>query len=86
MRNAPFGARAERLFLILRKGGGVMGKWIAPTFLAGLVALSLAACGSGGATAGPPASASETAPFPVSIETAEGTVTIDERPSSIVSL
>jgi iron complex transport system substrate-binding protein len=60
--------------------------WIASTFLAGLVALSLAACGSGGATAGPPASASETAPFPVSIETAEGTVTIDERPSSIVSL
>ena len=63
-----------------------MGKWIASTFLAGLVASSLAACGSGGATAGPPASASDATAFPVSIETAEGTVTIDERPSSIVSL
>jgi iron complex transport system substrate-binding protein len=63
-----------------------MGKWIASTFLAGLVASSLAACGSGGATAGAPASASDAAVFPVSIETAEGTVTIDERPSSIVSL
>jgi iron complex transport system substrate-binding protein len=63
-----------------------MGKWIASTFLAGLVASSLAACGSGGATAGAPASASDAAAFPVSIETAEGTVTIDERPSSIVSL
>ncbi len=87
MRSGPFGPGAERHSSSSGKGGCVMRKRFSSLFCAGVLVCSLAACGSDDPpNVDPSPSAAKAAAFPVTIDTPDGQLTIEEQPSAIVSL